>query len=99
MTENVWIFDETSTPEEVSKSEVTLASDIMLALVKTSKGAKMYQANNPILGKFFEDLVDKMSMMLNQFGEYKLDVDRFELRYKGHPVYENSDTKFLKCLT
>jgi HEAT repeat protein len=92
MTENVWIFDEASTPEEVSKSEVTLASDIMLALVKTSKGAKMYQANNPILGKFFEDLVDKMSMMLNQLREYKLDVDRFELRYKGHLVYENSDT-------
>jgi len=92
MTENVWTFDEASTPEEVSKSEVTLASDIMLALVKTSKGARIYQANNPILGKFFEDLVDKMSMMLSQFREYKLDVDRFELRYKGHLVYENSDT-------
>jgi FOG: HEAT repeat len=92
MTENTRILDETSAPEEVSKSEVTLASDIMLSMVKTSKGAKMYQANNPILGRFFQELVEKMSMMLNQYNEYKLDIDRFELRYKGHLVYENADT-------
>ena len=91
MTENTRISDKTSAPEEISKTEVVLATDIMLAMVKTSKGARMYQANNPILEKFFQDLTEKMSTMLNQYGEYKFEVDRFELRYKGHLIYENSD--------
>jgi hypothetical protein len=92
MTENVRIFDEASAPVEVSKTAVTLASDIMLALVKTSRGARTYQANNPILGKFYQELMEKMSNMFTLYNECKLDVDRFELRFKGHLVYENSDT-------
>jgi len=83
---------ETSPPEEASKAEVALATDIMLAMVKTAKGVKMYQASNPLLGKFFQELTEKMSSMLNLYNEYKLDVDRFEFRYKGHSVYKNSDT-------
>lgn len=92
MTEDARTIDETSVPEAVSKPEVSLASEIMLAMVKASKGAKMYQANNPILLRFFQELVEKMSLMLSRYSDYKLDVDRFELRYKGHLVYENSDT-------
>lgn len=91
MSENSRMVNETSAPEEVSKSEVTLATDIMLAMVKSSKGAKMYQANNPLLGKFFHELTEKMSAMLTLYNEYKLDVDRSDIRYKGHQVYENSD--------
>lgn len=83
---------ETSPPEETSKAEIALATDIMLAMVKTAKGVKMYQASNPLLGKFFQELAEKMSSMLNLYNEYQLDVDRFELSYKGHSVYKNSDT-------
>jgi hypothetical protein len=83
---------ETSPPEEASKAEVALATDIMLAMVKTAKGVKMYQASNPLLGKFFQEMTEKISSMLNLYSEYKLDVDRFELSYKGHAVYNNSDT-------
>jgi len=83
---------ETSPSEETSKAEVALATDIMLSMVKTAKGLKMYQASNPLLGKFFQELTEKMSSMLNLCNEYKLDVDRFEFRYKGYSVYKNSDT-------
>lgn len=93
MNDNIMISDEDSASEVVSKSEVTLATEIMLAMVKTSKGARMYQANNPLLVTFFQDLWDKMSSMLGKYSQYRLDVERFELNYKGHTVYENSDTK------
>ncbi len=83
MIEDARIIDEISAPETASKPEVSLAAEIMLVMVKASKGAKMYQANNPILGKFFQELVEKMSMMLNLYSEYKLDVDRFELQIQG----------------
>lgn len=86
------ISAETSPPEETSKAEFALATDIMLAMVKTAKGLKMYQASNPLLGKFFQELTEKLSSMLNLYNEYKLDVDRFEFRYKGHSVYKNADT-------
>lgn len=93
MTDNLQISAEASQPEELSRSEVALATDVMLAMVKTSRGIRMYQSNNPVLENFFQELVGRMTSMLDQYGEYRLDVDRFELRYKGHQVYENSDPK------
>lgn len=92
MSENTRTPDERSADEGIGRSEVTLAADIMHAFVKTSKGLKMYQANNPLLGRFFQELTEKLATMLSLYSEYKLDVDRFELRYKGHLVYENADT-------
>lgn len=92
MNEDIRISTETSSPAEASKAEVALATDIMLTMVKTAKGVKMYQANNPLLVRFFQEMTEKMSAMLNLYNEYKLDVDQFELRYKGHSVYKNSDT-------
>lgn len=84
-----------STPppsEEVSKEEIALATSIVQVMVKSAKGIRMYQTNSPLLGRFFEELTEKMSSMLSLHNEYKLDVDQFELKYKGHSVYENSDT-------
>jgi hypothetical protein len=92
MNDNVRMSDDASSTEEISKSELSLATDIMLAMLKSSKAAKMYQANNPLLGRFFQELTEKMSTMLAKYSEYKLEVDRFELSYKGHKVYENTDT-------
>jgi hypothetical protein len=92
MNEELLISTETSPPAEASKAEIALATDIMLAMVKSAKGIKMYQANNPLLVRFFQEMTEKMSSLLNLYNEYKLDVDRFELSYKGHAVYKNSDT-------
>ncbi len=93
MSDDISIAAEESVPGVVSKSEVALATDIMLTMVKTAKGVKLYQANSPLLVQFFQELAEKMSAMLTQYSEYKLDVERFELRYKGQLVYENPDIK------
>jgi HEAT repeat protein len=76
---------------EVSKEEISLATEVMQSFVKTSKGSRMYLANNPLLVRFIVELMAKMTRHLELYGEFRLDVDQFVLRYKGKTVYENSD--------
>ncbi|HEX8960742.1 MAG TPA: HEAT repeat domain-containing protein, partial [Geobacteraceae bacterium] len=78
---------------EIGKEEVTLATEVMLAIVKTSKGFRMYLPNNPLLVRFVEELKGKLGRHLSLYGDYKLDIDQFELRYRGKTVYENRDPK------
>ena len=74
---------------EVSKEELAMAADVMLTMVKTSKGLKMYLPNNPLVARFIEELTGKMGKQLALYGDFKLDIDQFELRYKGKAIYEN----------
>jgi HEAT repeats len=78
---------------DVSKEELASATDVMLSMVKASKGLKMYLPNNPLVAKFIEELTDRMSRHLAQYGDFKLDIDQFELRYRGKAVYENREPK------
>src|ERR1039457_867756 len=78
---------------EVSKEEVSLATEIMHSFVKTAKGFRMYLPNNPLLVRFIEELMSRMNQHLSLYGEFRLDIDQFELRYKGNAVYKNSDPK------
>lgn len=78
---------------EVGKEELTLAAEVMQCIVKTSKGFRMYLPNNPLLVRFIDELKSKMGRHLSIHGEFKLDVDQFELKYRGKPVYENRDPK------
>lgn len=78
---------------EVSREELALAAEVMQCLVKTSKGFRMYLPNNPLLARFVQELNAKMGKHLSLYGDYKLDVDQFELRYKGKTVYGNTDPK------
>lgn len=91
MNENIRIPD-VPAAEVTSKAEIAQAADIILAMVKASKGSKLYTANNSLLEKFYQDLADKMAAHQELYGEYRLEVERFELRYKGHVVYDNADT-------
>lgn len=79
--------------QEVPKEEVSSATEVMQAMVKTSKAFKMYLSNNPLLHRFLEELKTKMGSHLAKYSELKLDIDQFELRYKGKTVYENRDPK------
>ena len=74
---------------EVSKEELTMAADVILSMVKTSKGLKMYLPNNPLVARFIEELTGKMGRHLALYGDFKLDIDQFELRYRGKAIYEN----------
>lgn len=84
---------ETAEQEEVAKEEISSATEVMQAVVKTSKAFKMYLSNNPLLHRFLEELKAKMGSHLERYGELKLDIDQFELRNKGKTVYENRDPK------
>jgi HEAT repeat protein len=79
--------------QEVGKEEVSSAAEVMQSMVKTSRAFKMYLPNNPLLLRFVEELMGKMGSHLANYGELKLDVDQFELRYKGKTVYESRDPK------
>ena len=80
-------------PPEVSKEEVASATEVMLSVVKTSKGFKMYLANNPLLHRFLEDLMARLTSHMGKYAELKLDIDQFELKCKGKTVYESRDPK------
>lgn len=80
-------------PPEVSKEEVASATEVMLSVVKTSKAFKMYLANNPLLHRFLDDLMARLTSHIGKYGELKLDIDQFELKCKGKTVYESRDPK------
>jgi HEAT repeat protein len=84
---------ESAEAPDLGKEEVTLATEVMQAIVKTSKGFRMYLPNNPLLVRFIEELKGKLGRHLSLYGDYKIDIDQFELRYKGKTVYENRDPK------
>src|SRR4030066_265750 len=80
-------------PPEVSKEEVASAAEVMLSVVKTSKAFRMYLANNPLLHRFLDDLMARLTSHIGKYGELKLDIDQFELKCKGKTVYESRDPK------
>ena len=80
-------------PEPPSPAELLSANDVMLAMVRTAKGLRIYLPNNPVLIKFVEELTAKITAHTAQFGDYKLNVERFALSYKGTYVYENDDPR------
>lgn len=79
--------------EKVSKEESASATDLVLAIVKTSNALRMYLPNNPLLQKFHDELRGKMTGHLERYGELRLDIDHFEMKYKDNSVYENHDPK------
>ena len=86
-------FSESAEALEVSREELSLATEIMLSLVKTSKGFRMYLPNNPLLARFTDDLKRKLEKHLSLYGDYRLDIEQVELFYKGKVVYQNNDPK------
>ncbi len=80
-------------PQEVSKEEVSSATEVMLSVVKTSKGFRIYLANNPLLHRFLDDLMARLTSHMGKYGELKLDIDQFDLKCKGKTVYESRDPK------
>src|SRR5690242_7409450 len=93
MSENSILLKEAAEAPEVPKEELFSATEVMQAMMKTSKGFRMYLPNNPLLGRFVEELLAKLGNHLATFGDYQLDIDQFELKYRGKPVYENRDPK------
>jgi HEAT repeat protein len=79
--------------ESPSREELASAHDVILAMVRAAKGLRMYLPNNPVLIKFIDDLSARMLLHISRFGDFRLQVDRFALRYQGADVYLNQDPK------
>jgi hypothetical protein len=79
--------------EVVGKEEISSVTEVMQAMAKASNALRMYMSNNPLLQRFLEDLNGKMDGHLEGYGDLRLDIDHFEMRYKGKVVYENRDPK------
>jgi HEAT repeat protein len=73
--------------------ELSSATDVMHALVRGAKALRIYLPNNPVLIRFTAELGAKITAHLEQYGEYKLDVEPFQLSYKGAEVYDSRDPK------
>ena len=80
-------------PGTTSREELISANEVILAMVKAAKGLRMYLPNNPVLIGFLEDLHAKMGEHVGSFGDFRLAVEQFALRYKGCDVYENQDPR------
>jgi HEAT repeat protein len=93
MPESISGMNEAVETQEVSKEELASATDVMLSLLKASKGLKMYLPNNPLVARFIEELTGRMSRHLEEYGDFRLEIDQFELRYRGKAVYENREPK------
>lgn len=79
--------------EPPAADELASANDILLSMVRTSKGLRIYLPNNPVLIKFVEELTAKMVRHMERFGDFRLEVEHFALSYKGTCVYRNNDPK------
>jgi hypothetical protein len=93
MIEDAQALNENEEAEAASQEEIASANDIMLAMVRTAKGLRIYLPNNPVLIKFLDELSAKMTAHLDLYGDFKLVVERFALSYKGAYVYENQDAR------
>lgn len=93
MSETVAPMREEAEKPAVGKEELASALEVLQVMLKTSKGFRMYLANNPLLGRFVEELMSRTAGHFAQYGEYRLDVDQFQLHYKGNSIYENRDPK------
>jgi hypothetical protein len=79
--------------EVPGREELTCAAEAVLSLVKVAKALRMYLPNNPMLLKFVEEALHRMRAQLARYGEFRLEVEPFALRYRGVDVYQNRDAK------
>lgn len=85
---------ETPGSDGPTRAELSLATEIALAMVKTAKGLRTYLPNSPNLQKFFHELQQRMQKYHTEFGEFQLEIGQFSFRYRGgYPLCESRDDR------
>ncbi len=79
------------TADEIDKEELKSAKEVIQFLTKTAKTLKIYLPNNPIHQKFLQDLTERFTSHLQEYGTLRLKVRQYELLYGNEVVYENSN--------
>jgi HEAT repeat protein len=73
--------------------EMASAADLIRSLLKAIKAFKLYESNNPMLGKQLEELTAKFKGYLDRYQTLNLQVGEYKLFFDGKPIYENTDMK------
>jgi hypothetical protein len=73
--------------------EMASAADLIRSLLKAIKAFKLYESNNPMLGKQLEELTSKFKGHLDRYQTLNLQVGEYKLFFDGKPIYENTDMK------
>lgn len=79
------------TAEEIDKEELKSAREVIQFLTKTAKTLKIYLPNNPIHQKFLQDLTERFTSHLQEYGILRFKIRQYELMYGNEVVYENSN--------
>ncbi len=77
--------------ESVDPEELESVKDLIQSLIKTAKTLKIYLPNNPIHQKHLQELTEKFSVHLKDFGSLVLGIQQFQLFFHDEPVYENTN--------
>ena len=77
--------------EEIDKEELKSAKEVIQLLTKTAKTLKIYLPNNPIHQKFLQDLTERFTNHLQEYGTLRFKVRQYELLCGNEIVYENSN--------
>lgn len=72
--------------ESVDPSTLREATAWAVQLVRTLKTCRLYDANNPAVVRFREELVHALNEFLQRFGALRLEVTSKALLYAGQPV-------------
>lgn len=73
--------------------EMASAGDVIRSLLKAIKSFKLYQSNNPILTKQFDELTRTFKAHLDRYQTLNLQVGEYKLFFDGNPIYENTEVR------
>lgn len=76
-----------------SDEEFILARDLTSAFVKAIKAFRFYPPDNPTLKGFKEQLLRRFQFFLNKYESFVIQVEEYDLTFKGKTIYENRDVK------
>ena len=76
-----------------SDEEFILARDLTSAFVKAIKAFRFYPPDNPTLKGFKDQVLRRFQFFLNKYQSFMIQVEEYDLTFKGKTIYENKDVK------
>ena len=76
-----------------SDEEFILARELTGVFIKAIKAFRFYPADNPTLKGVRDQLFKKFQVFLNKYQSFVIQVEEYNLSFKGRIIYENRDVK------
>jgi len=74
-------------------AELNSVQETVRLLVKSAKAHRIYPPNNPVLARFITELAKKLETHLAEYGDLRINIDTFAIRFNGVIVHENLEPK------